>query len=119
MVSGLLLSTLMLPSAAAKNFEVCIALLIGAYFAFGLFSSNHWAITQTLAGPLAAGKWTGLQNACANCAGIAAPYITGLIVAKTGSFFAAFLSASIIMLLGASSYLFLVGKVEQIPWDQD
>ena len=36
-----------------------IALLIGVYIANGLYSSNYWAITQTLAGPYAAGKWTG------------------------------------------------------------
>ena len=117
-VSGLLLSTLMLPSAVVTNMYGCVAFLIAAYFALGLFSSNHWAITQTLAGPLAAGKWTGLQNACANCAGIAAPYITGLLVAKTGKFFLAFLSASFMVLVGAASYLFLVGRVQPIDWDQ-
>jgi sugar phosphate permease len=116
-VSGLLLTTLMLPSAIVRNVNVCIALLIAAYFAVGLYSSNHWAITQTLAGPVAAGRWTGLQNTCANIAGIAGPYATGWIVAKTGSFYAAFLAASVIVTVGAASYLFIVGRVQPIAWD--
>jgi len=117
-VSGLLLSTLMLPSAIVRDVNGCIAFLIAAYFAFGLFSSNHWAITQTLAGPAGAGKWTGLQNCFANIAGIVAPYVTGWIVVKRGSFFLAFLSASLIMLVGAASYLFVVGTVQPITWDE-
>jgi ACS family D-galactonate transporter-like MFS transporter len=117
-VSGLLLSTLMLPSAIVNNLTASMGLLIAAYCAFGLFSSNHWAITQTLAGPAAAGKWTGLQNFCANCAGVTAPYITGLIVAKTGSFYMAFLSASVVLVVGALSYLLIVGKVQPIVWPE-
>jgi MFS family permease len=117
-VSGLLLATLMVPSAIAKDVNGCIAFLIAAYFAFGLFSSNHWAITQTLAGPFAAGKWTGLQNCCANVAGIVAPYLTGWIVVKTGSFFPAYVSASVILVLGAASYLFVVRAVKPIAWEE-
>jgi sugar phosphate permease len=117
-VSGLLLSTLMLPSAVVSDLTVSMGLLVAAYCAFGLFSSNHWAITQTLAGPTAAGKWTGLQNFCANCAGVTAPYITGLIVSKTGSYYMAFLSASVILVVGALSYLLIVGKVEPIAWPE-
>jgi MFS transporter, ACS family, D-galactonate transporter len=117
-VSGLLLSTLMLPSAIVNDLTLSMGLLIAAYCAFGLFSSNHWAITQTLAGPVASGKWTGLQNFFANCAGVTAPYITGLIVSKTGSYYMAFLSASIVLVIGAVSYLLIVGKVQPIAWPE-
>jgi sugar phosphate permease len=93
-----------------------MALMVVAYVAFGLFSSNHLAITQTLAGPLAAGKWTGLQNGFANLGGIIAPFLTGLIVSKTGSFFLAFLSASVVAVVGAASYLFVVRQVAPLSW---
>src|SRR4029077_921558 len=79
-VSGMVLATLMFPAALAPDLRISMALLVAAYIALGLFSSNHWAITQTLAGPLAAGRWTGLQNGIANLAGVIAPYVTGLIV---------------------------------------
>ena len=57
-----------------------MGLLVVASFLFGLFSSNGWCITQTLAGPLASGKWTGLQNCAGNLAGVVAPVVTGTTV---------------------------------------
>jgi len=115
-VSGLVLGTLMFPAVLASDLRVSMALLVGAYLAFGLFSSNHWAITQTLAGPLAAGRWTGLQNGIANLAGVIAPYVTGLIIAQTGNYYLAFSSASVILLIGAFCYLFVVRDVVPVAW---
>jgi hypothetical protein len=115
-VTGLAAASLILPAGMASNLTVSITLLVIVYLAFGLFSSNHWAITQTLAGPGASGKWTGLQNAIANLAGVIAPFLTGLILSRTGSFFLAFLSSSFVVLIGAASYLFVVGEVRQVVW---
>ena len=115
-VTGLLASTLILPAGIVRDLSLSMAFMVVAYVAFGLFSSNHLAITQTLAGPLAAGKWTGLQNGFANLGGIIAPFLTGLIVSKTGSFFLAFFSASIVAVIGAASYLFVVRQVAPLSW---
>jgi len=65
-------------------------------------------LTQTLAGPEAAGRWTGLQNACGNLAGIASAVFTGWLVAKTGQFAMAFVAASVACLAGAGSFWFLI-----------
>src|SRR5207249_7233592 len=115
-VTGIALSTLMFPAAIVSDLRVSIAFLVASYVAYGLFSSNHWAITQTLAGPLAAGKWTGLQNGISNLAGVVAPFVTGLIVSRTGNFYLAFSSASVILLVGAVCYLFVVGEVAPVVW---
>jgi len=80
-------------------------------------SSNVWTITQTIAGPGVAGKWTGMQNAIGNLAGIVAPWLTGFIVARTGAFYLAFVIVCAFSLAGAASFLFLVGKVEPARWD--
>jgi predicted MFS family arabinose efflux permease len=114
--AGLLLCTLVLPAAMVHSPAMCIALLTAACLSFGLCTSNHWAITQTLAGPLAAGKWTGLQNAFANLAGVAAPWITGVIVSATGQFFYAFVAVSAVLVLGALSFVFIVGPVAEVDW---
>src|ERR1700730_14901886 len=53
-----------------------VCLLLAAAF-WGISASNTWAITQTLAGPQAAGKWTGLQNFLGNLARWIAPVVTG------------------------------------------
>lgn len=116
-VTGLLLSTAMVPAALVKDLSVSIALLCVAYIAFGIYASNHWAITQTLAGPEAAGKWTGLQNTVGNLSGIIAPVATGALVQYTGSFFWAFVSPAILALVGVCCYLFLIGRVAPVRWE--
>lgn len=106
----------LLPAAVAVNQVLAMALLVTASFSFGLFSSNHWAITQTLAGPAAAGKWTGLQNCSGNLAGVVAPVVTGFVVERTGSFFFAFVFVCVSLVISALSYLFIVGKITPIKW---
>jgi MFS family permease len=114
--SGLLLTALVLPANLVKNQTAAMALLTAGCLAYGMFSSNCWAITQTLAGPLAAGKWTALQNCLGNLAGIAAPWITGAIVQKTGQFFLAFAAVAMWLAIGGCSCLFVVGDEAPIGW---
>jgi predicted MFS family arabinose efflux permease len=116
LVSGMLLCTLLLPAAMASDDRVSIALFTLACFTFGMTTSNHWGVTQTLAGPAAAGKWTGLQNAFGNLAGVTTPWITGKIVGSTESFFWAFVLVAAMVTLGALSYAFVIGRVEPIRW---
>src|SRR5262249_45922238 len=52
----------LLPAAIISDQIAAMSVLILSAFIYGLYSSNLWAITQTLAGAIAAGKWTGLQN---------------------------------------------------------
>ncbi len=115
-VTGLLLCTLMLPAAIVPSMALSMGLLIVACLSFGLFTSNLWAITQTLSGPKAAGKWTGMQNGIGNLAGVTAPYLTGVIVSRTGSFLLAFVAVFVVLLVGAFSYIVLVGEVTPIRW---
>ena len=44
--------------------------------------------------------------------------ITGLAVEKTGHFFWAFAVCSIVVLLGAASYAFLMGPVKPVTWPE-
>jgi len=84
--------------------------------AYGMYSSNLWAVTQTLAGPHAAGRWTGFQNLVGNLAGILAPAITGLVVDRTGHFLGAFAITAAIAILGSVSWIFAVGRLEEVNW---
>jgi MFS family permease len=96
--------------------RLCVVMLtLGAVF-LGVTGSNVFSITQTLAGPYAAGRWTGFQNCVGNFSGIVAPALTGLILQRTGHFEWAFAVVTIVALLGAASWFFVVGPVEPVVW---
>jgi ACS family D-galactonate transporter-like MFS transporter len=82
----------------------------------GLGAANLWTMTQILAGPQTAGRWTGLQNFCGNIAGMVAPALVGIIVERTGGFFWAFAMTSAVSLLGAAGYIFVVDRVQPVQW---
>lgn len=115
--AGMIFSAIFLVAAvAAAGLRGAILLLLLAGAAYGVAASNAWAITQALAGPQAAGKWTGFQNFVANLSGVAAAALTGFIVDRTGRFFWAFTATAIIAVLGCLSYTFIVGPIEEVRW---
>ena len=105
----LLLSAISTPSLSV------VLLMMGIGFQC-ISSSNIWAITQTLAGPYAAGRWTGLQNFVGNLSGVVAPAVTGFVLDRTGHFYWPFAILTIVALSGTSSWLFLVGPVREVTW---
>jgi ACS family D-galactonate transporter-like MFS transporter len=114
--SGLVFSVAAFPSAIVEDLTASLVLLTVAYTALGVTVSNLWAISQTLAGPTAAGKWSGAQNCLGAIAGIVAPIVSGLVVQQTGNFSLAFLIMAILALVGAASYVFLVRTIAPIDW---
>ena len=114
--TGLFMGMLVLPAALVEDRVLCVVILVAASLCYGMCSSNLWAITQTLAGPAASGKWTGLQNGFGNLAGVVAPHLTGLIVKQTHSFVLAFAAAAAAAALGGVAFLLIVGRVEPIQW---
>jgi MFS family permease len=113
---GLTCATILLPVSIVRDDAFAMTLLLLACMAYGMFSSNLWAITQTLAGPRAAGKWTGMQNGMGNLSGVAAPWFTGWAVGRTGDFHVAFLVAAIVALTGAAVFVFGIGPVRQVDF---
>ena len=114
---GLLLcGAAMFPAPMVNSATHSLALITLACAAIGMFSANVWAITQTLAGPPAAGRWTGFQNFIGNLGGVAAPLITGWIVSETGSFRFAFWTAAAILIAGVAAYSLLLKTIEPEPW---
>ena len=108
---------LLLLGCALAGPTVSVILLLLAFAAGGMCGSNIWAITQTLAGPRMAGRWTGLQNFLGNLAGVIAPAVTGLVIDYTGRFFVAFVIMAVVALLAALSYIFVIGPVKEIAWE--
>jgi cyanate permease len=82
----------------------------------GTAASGIYAFCQILAGPKAAGTWTGFQGGFGNFAGVIAPALTGFIVNRSGNFRTPFLITSAIALAGGAAWVFGVGRVEPVTW---
>lgn len=81
----------------------------------GAASCGVFLFAQTIAGPLVAGRWSALQNGFGNFAGLIAPALTGFLVDRTGSFFAAFAMTAAVSLAGAMIWVFAI-RFEPIDW---
>jgi MFS transporter, ACS family, D-galactonate transporter len=113
---GLVASAIFVALAVVAGPRVSILAIILAVIFFGVTASNTWAITQTLAGPRAAGRWTGFQCFAGNLSGIVAPAVTGYVLQRTGHFFWAFIIVALLALLGAACIVFLIGPIQQVTW---
>ncbi len=113
---GMATVSLLLGACAIAPPKLCAVLLVAAMVFFGASASNIFAISQRLAGPRAAGRWVGFQNGFGNLAGVIAPMVTGIVVSRTGHFAWAFAVMTAVVMLGAASYVFVVGPVEQVEW---
>ncbi len=116
---GLGLASLLVFSGFISGNQIAsLALLAICCIGYGAFSSNHWAITQTLAGPTMAGRWSSLQNGVANFSGILAPWVAGIVLARSGSSRLAFSIAGAVALTGALAWALLVRRVEPVNWQE-
>jgi MFS family permease len=96
----------------------CIACLCLFEVAIGVSSPGVYAIPQIVAGPTAAGRWVGVQNACGNLAGVFAPTITGLLLDLTGHFSSAFILAGAVNVFGLVGWLWMLPKIEPLDWSR-
>ncbi len=106
----------MLPAVLVADPAFSNILFAFTCICMGAFSSNHWAFSQTLAGPQAAGKWTGFENCAGNLSGVVAPYVTGVALRITHSFFTAFAIACGVLMIGVLGYWVVVGRPVPVDW---
>jgi MFS family permease len=104
-------------SAVAPDAVFLWTLALAGTF-MGVSACNIWAMTQTLAGPRMVGRWTGVQNFVGNFAGAVAPKLTGILLDRTGHFYWAFFITAVVVWIGALSWIFVVGTIEEVDWDK-
>jgi MFS family permease len=102
-------------SALGDSRQAVAGLFIAAVGS-GFNTAGIFAIGQTLAGPRAAGKWVGFQNAVGNAAGMVGPIVTGVVVDATGQFVWAFGIAAAVGLIGAVGWGLIIRRVEPVTW---
>jgi len=113
---GCVVSIVATAGCALAGPERYFAWLLAAGVGCGMMGVGVFAYSQTLAGPQAAAKWTGLQNGFGNFAGVIGPALTGFVVDKTGSFLAPFAITVAVLIIGAIAWVYVVGPLEQVKW---
>jgi MFS family permease len=85
-------------------------LVVFSLCGLGLATANYWALTQTLIPGGSIAMVVGIQNTAANLAGIVAPWLTGWMIQKTGSFDAPIRAVGLWLVVGMACYLILVRR---------
>ncbi|CAB3861184.1 D-galactonate transporter [Achromobacter anxifer] len=111
-ILGLLISTSMIGANFTDSTPWVIFFLAVAFFGNGL-ASITWSLVSTLAPVRLLGLTGGVFNFVGNLSSICTPIVIGFLVTKE-SFAPAIVYVSSLALLGALSYILLVGKVERI-----
>jgi ACS family D-galactonate transporter-like MFS transporter len=116
MAIGHAIAGIALAACSLANSQWYLLSLIAVGIGCGAARAGTYAFSQTLAGPHASGKWTGLQNGFANLSGVVAPALTGFLVDRTGRFLAPLAITTTVVMAGGLSWVFAVGRVEQANW---
>ncbi|MEM5004640.1 MFS transporter [Priestia megaterium] len=116
-IAGLLLSTSIIGANYVNSTSLIIMFMAIAFFGNGL-ASITWVFVSTLAPKHLVGLTGGVFNFIGGLASIIVPIVIGFL-AKGGNFAPALVFIAALALLGALSYIFLVGKVERIKVVKD
>ncbi|HEX5648218.1 MAG TPA: MFS transporter [Steroidobacteraceae bacterium] len=106
----------LLGSTMVTGVLAAFALLLLTGVMDGFNSPSNPSVTQTFAGPLATGRWMGLQNAVGNVAGMTAPVVTGYLVQQSGHYTSSMIVAGCVALGGVIAWLVVVPEVRPIDW---
>lgn len=111
-IAGLLLSTAIIGANYVDSTAWIIFFMALAFFGNG-FASITWIFVSTLAPKNLVGLTGGVFNFIGGTASIIVPVVIG-ILAQNGRFEPALIFIAALGVIGALSYIFLVGKVERI-----
>ena len=115
-IAGLLLASTIIAANYFDNNIVIIVIMSVAFFAQGM-TGLGWTVISDIAPKNLMGLTGGVFNFAANLAGIITPMVIGFIVHSTGSFVGALTYVGCVGLLGAFSYLVILGDVRRIELD--
>ena len=99
---------LLIPAARVTSPGAAVLLIIGGCLV-GLATGNLLVILQSCAPAAEVGLWTGVYNSVGNLAGILSPLITGVLIAKTGSYTLPFVLAGVLIAVGPLAFWLIVG----------
>jgi MFS transporter, ACS family, D-galactonate transporter len=114
-ITGLVLASTIIAANFLESDELVIAVMSLAFFGQGMVNLG-WTLITDVAPKRLIGLTGGVFNLCANLAGIVTPLVVGFVVAATGSFEWALAFIALLAIIGALSYIFLVGDVKRVEY---
>jgi MFS family permease len=117
-VGSCAIAMLCMLACALGDTQVAVAGLLAYSLAIGLGPIGTFTAGQTLAGPGAAGKWIGLQNAVGGLSGVVGPLVTGILIDATGDYRTAFLFAAGVAFAGVLCWGVMIRKVAPLEWER-
>jgi len=116
-ITGLLLATAIIGANYVNSPALIVLFMSIAFFGNG-FASITWVFVSLLAPKRLIGIAGGVFNFIGGTASIIIPIVIGFLV-KGGNFAPALTFIACVTLMGALSYIFLVGKVERVAEGED
>ncbi len=116
-IIGLLLSVSIAGANYVHSTSLIIFFMTVAFFGNG-FASITWVFVSTLAPRHLIGLTGGVFNFIGGLASIVVPIVIGFL-SRGGSFTRALIFIAVLALIGACSYIFVVGKVERIKTEDE
>jgi MFS transporter, ACS family, D-galactonate transporter len=112
-VGGLFGASTIILANFVNGDALVIAILSFAFFCQGM-TGLGWTVISDIAPKELVGLTGGIFSFAANLAGVITPIVVGAIIGATGSFYYALAYVGAAALLGAFSYVFLLGDIERI-----
>ena len=102
------LTSLMLLVAGRTAGDLAAVLLIASASLVGLATGNLYAMLASVAPEAEVGMWMGFLNFAGNISGVVAPIVTGILIERTGSHYAGFVVAVVVLNLALPIYWWMV-----------
>jgi MFS family permease len=99
----------------AHTAQAAVAWITFALTGLSIAAPVGWSMPSLIAPRESVGTVGGIMNLSNQLSGIAAPIVTGFVVAATKTFHWAFLIAALYLTIGIACYIFLLGDIVPIP----
>ena len=112
-ILGLIFSSVIIVANYVQSVAVVIFVLAVAFFCKGL-GSLGWSVVADTSPKEMVGLSGGIFNMAGNVSGIITPLVIGYILKSTGSFHGALIFVGLHGIVGALSYLLIVGDIKRV-----
>jgi MFS transporter, ACS family, D-galactonate transporter len=107
---GFAIAMAIVPAGLVNDNATSVWLLVLSLSGIGVAAPNTWSLTQACCTKRVVGTVSGIQNFGGNVGGIIAPWLTGAIAHRTGSFVPAFVLCGFLLVGGTLAYWLLMNE---------